>query len=80
MLPPFFSFNLSFFSQNLFPQAPENNIGVISIFFKFLEIFATKVAQPVSVTMAVNRIEKNRIEIKNTGEKFATGANKTVNK
>jgi hypothetical protein len=40
----------------IFPQAPENNIRVISIFFKFAEIFASQGAPPVSTTQVENLV------------------------
>ena len=43
------------FSWITFPQAPENNIRIISIFFwKFAEIFASQGAPPVSTSPAAN--------------------------
>ncbi len=47
-------FCFRFFSWYIFPQAPENNIRVILIFWKFVEIFAS--APLASATPAANFI------------------------
>jgi hypothetical protein len=69
-------FFASGFFHVTFPQAPENNIRVISNFFrKFGEIFASQGAPPVSTTAVANATGIN-----DTGGKFATGINDTGGK
>ncbi len=45
-------FCIRVFSWIIFPQAPENNTRVISIFRKFAKIFASQGAPQISMTMA----------------------------
>jgi uncharacterized Zn-finger protein len=59
-------------SEVFLPHAPENNIRVISNFRKFVEIFASEGAPPVSTTPAAN-FATSTAGVVNTGGKIATG-------
>jgi hypothetical protein len=63
--------------MNHLPPSPENNIRVISIFFrKFAEIFAREAAPPVSTTQ-IGKFATGTTGVVDTGGKFSNGVNNT---
>jgi hypothetical protein len=72
-------FCFSFFTNSSSPQAPENNIRVINKFDKFVKIFASQGAPPVSTIPGVNFATGTTVVVY-TGGKFATKVNDTFGK